>query len=38
MFNVINSYLMNNLTAVQELSMTLQNIQGQQNVLQGSTA
>jgi len=36
MLNAINSSVMNNFTTVQELSRTLQNTQGQQNVFQAS--
>jgi len=36
MFNVINSSIINNFTTVQELSRTLENIQGQQKIFQGS--
>jgi len=36
MFNVISSSIMNHFTIVQELSSTPPNIQGEQNVFQGT--
>jgi len=36
MFNVVNSSKMNSLKTIQEFSRTPENIQGQQDVFQGS--